>query len=382
MVNNIRDSISEIVKSCFDNYDEMCSIYKDWCTKVLELDVQKDIWLAIEELFQGNADKDNKLRRRHRVSLGGTASAILLGVNKYKTPLDLYTEMTGDATDGDNTNFLMKAGIAMEETVGREAASMLHAHWSEGESKVCPSLPWSSCQIDSFLSMPLRGELHVPLEIKVSLGASSEDWGKGCEINDDGEIITEDDLIPPMYMVQCQKQLMATERDHMYLAAWLTYSKGVRIYRINASLELMALIAKADTDFMFNHIIPGVPPEGEVKADNEVIKALQSGQDVKLTTEQAVSPDKVKELCQEYGRLTSQIKELNQELSAIKASIQGFFGENVEAITDNFGNLLCTYKYQKRRSLNSTYIKNRYPDVYGDSNSWKTTVSRVLLPKS
>ena len=396
MSSDIKDSISNIIQSCFNDYEVMCNTYNNWCLdRASKLFTEEDEEgsisgipvVEVKNLLdrmvspKNESDKIRALRWRHKFSLGGTASAILLGVNKYKTPLDLYTEMTSNSLGGDSSNFLMKAGIAMEETIGREAASLLHAHWREGDTRICSDMIWSSCQIDSYLSKPSDHELRVPLEIKLSLGTSSEEWGKGCEINDSGEIVAEDDLIPPMYMIQCQKQLMITKNDFMYLAAWLTFSKEIRIYKINASLELMARIAKADTDFMFNNLITGTQPEGG-RPTNEITEALQSGREVKLSTEQAASPDRVKELCQEYSKISSEIKHLNQELSAIKESIQGYFGESVEAITDDYGNLLCTYKYQKRKSLNSDYIKNKYPFVYRDTNSWKTTVSRVLLPKS
>lgn len=321
---------------------------------------------------------EQRIRLRHKYSLGGHAIAAVLGVDKYRNILNIYDEMTDSVISDDEPNFAMRTGLAMERTIAEEFGRVMHTKVEEGiEAVMLTQAPWHSVQIDALLP-----ELHTHLEIKVGFSNPMTDdgyaWGRGCDINSHGEVLVEDDLIPINYMFQCQTQMMCMKETHMYLACWLTSSQSIRIFHITENKELQKRILDAGERFMFSNVIPQIRPTHEEACLPAPIGTAPVLAKQRLTEAQV---EQLSSLCAEYKEKSREAKDINQELSAVKRGIQAFFGEDTEALTDSNGHVLTTYKFSTRRSLDTDYIKDNYPEVYKDTEAWKSTTSRTLLVK-
>lgn len=170
------------------------------------------------------------LRERFK-GIGGSDAGAAIGVNKYKSNVDLYKEKTG---------MIKPADISSKPAV-------LYGKLAEEHLRALFALDFPEYKIDyhefgmyfsdelPFMYATLDGEIttsdnkHGVLEIKTCTVQSSNQWREW------------DNRIPDAYYVQVLHQLVCTGFDFAILKAYLRYYKGddicatVRHYHINAS---------------------------------------------------------------------------------------------------------------------------------------------------
>lgn len=307
----------------------------------------------------------------HLTHIGGSTTPAIMGVSKWETAAQVYDKMTGAIdTSIPVHNFVFDRGHACEHFVAEQAAKVLHLRLDTGYTLYDQLRPWSMAQIDSFLWV---GNDTVPCEIKcVSFNNATSDgkeWGNGCIINDNGTIVQEDDLIPVAYYIQCQKQLMVTNGQYMYLAAWLTFENHVRIYVINRDEEMIEAIKKAEDDFLFNYVIAGKrPAEVEIKDEPEIIK----GKTMDVT-------ERLQELLDDYHALEEEVNPKKKQLDGIKEHISELMG-NAAILVDAEGKKLVTKTTVSTSRFNSTKLKNDDAELYAKylttTNSTRLTIKK------
>ena len=317
----------------------------------------------------GHINPDVLIAYTHMFHLGGSSVGALMGVSKWQSACDVYDKMTGAIdTTVPVHNFIFDRGHHCESFIWWQASLLLKKEITWGETFIDEDRPWSMAQVDALTIADKR-----PVECKcVSFNNATEDgkeWGRGCVINDNGEIIKEDDLVPVEYFLQCQKQLLVTGKDWMYLAAWLTFETHLRIYVIHRDDKLIEQIKQAEDDFMFNHVIPKVRPEEIAKEKSEE----NISED-----ETAIASDRVLDFIRAYRSLSKELKELKEQQDAVKKHIEDAMG-TAHRLFDKDGNKLATRSLVTTSRFNSTKFKNEHGDMYAqyltESKSTRLTVS-------
>lgn len=177
--------------------------------------------------------------------IGGSDAASILGLNKYKSNLDLYYEKTGIKKNNFSGNDATEYGKKAEEHI-RGLFLLDYDFYSEyHEYRMYAN------DEHKFLYATLDGELtdkygkRGVLEIKTTTIRNPKQWDEW------------DNKIPDSYYVQVLHQLLATGWDYAWLRAYIRYFKGddlrvtIKDYYINRAdvIDDLEELLKAEIKF-------------------------------------------------------------------------------------------------------------------------------------
>ena len=270
-----------------------------------------------------------------RQGIGGSDAAVIVGLNRFGSPLRLWADKHGLGGEAEETE-VMRQGTDFEEYVARR--------WTEATGKKVrrrnymfrnPNYPFALADVDR----EVIGE-SAGLECKTTSVYNKSDFENG--------------EIPPAYYVQCQHYMAVMGYEKMYLAV-LVLSKAFYHFCI-----------KRDDA---GDSVPG--PDGS-EEDGAFIRNRfpdSDGGEVFLIGRE---PD-----FERMQELDAQIKELTSERDAIKQGIMQEMGESSAASAPN--GWTATWKQQLSSKLDSKRLKEKYPEAYRDCN--RATTIRVFRYK-
>lgn len=330
---------------------------------------QSQIQKATEVFSDPFSDENNgiipefDIAFKHTHFLGGTSDSVLLGKNPYKSKAELYEEIINPQIQ--ENKFVFMRGKFAEEFVARSFEVLTHQKVVDGIEVYGKHdvNPYSMAQIDRLIA--LGNEKYIPLEIKTSTFKRDEEdgkgWGTGCKFNDYGDLIFVDSKIPEYYYIQCQKQMwLYGVEDYMYLAAWITSENQIRVYQIHRNDDVIEQIKQAEEDFMFNHLIPNIPPEVE-----EVTLNIDYDEE-----NNALVDSSFIDLAKEYQDLSKQATKLDKQKKDLAEQIKKLMGESTKAVSFH-GEVVCTLTKQERTTLDTKALANEHPDLV--KQYYKTT---------
>ena len=318
-----------------------------------------------------STSEDSAIKGLHKLAITGTMAAVLLGVSPWKTKQELYDEIVNieDPEVDDQRRFTFEIGHTNEKMIAREFARLAHRKVSPGVTDNDKTRIWSFAQVD-FLT-----DDGCPLEIKTS--SHAEGWGQGCLFNDNGVPYYLDLHIPEYYELQVQKQLYITGKDHGWLAVWMTFERGIRVYFVARNPEKIEKIIKAEDDFLFNHVIPEkpfeLPPTPLAKApESEKQNSCFANQEFEALLK------RYKELKAPYLTVPAAVK---KELAEIQSKIKGLMGDAKYAINEA-GQELCHFTESVGKPyFDQEAFSNDHPDLYAKYLRDGKTSTKFFLAK-
>lgn len=345
----------------------------------LENSEKKENWKAWSKEQELNyLDKikvGDVIGRLHLTHIGGSETPAIMGLSRWQSPYGIYLKKTGNIEQSKD-NFVFDRGHACEWFVAEQACKLLKGGLFKGDVLSDKNRPWSISQIDAYVAYD--GMIR-PLECKVTSnnaeGEDGRDFGRGCAFNDNGEILTEDDLIPVEYFVQCQKQMMfANKKDYMFLAVWLTFENRVRVFKIKYDEEFCKKIVEAEDDFLFNHVMckdaTGLVQKTYTKPETELVKGKVFNADLDFENR-----------CREYNAITKQISALKDEQDEIKKELLEKMKDCTVALNTDQQRLLSLTQVKTQR-FDSKKFANEHADLYGsyvkESSSIRFNFSKKL----
>ena len=185
-----------------------------------------------------NEDDWHKLREKR---IGGSDIGAILGVNPYKSIVDVYV----DKTEGSNFkgNELTHWGHMLEGTILKEFSN-------KHKELIVYEVPYSV--VNDFLIANLDGALkdketgdYGVLEIKTTSVWNRKEW--------------EDDVIPQYYYAQVQHYLMLTGYKFAYIAV-LIGGQQYKEFKIERSEEDINLIRNKAIEFYQENLLKKIPP--------------------------------------------------------------------------------------------------------------------------
>lgn len=191
------------------------------------------------EVYEYANEEDWHSLREKRI--GGSDIGAILGVNKYKSIIDVYIDKTeGSSFEGNESTYW---GHIHESTIMKEFAK-------RHKELIVYQAPYSI--IDNFLIANLDGVLkdkengeYGVLEIKTTNAFNYKDW--------DG------DVVPQYYYAQVQHYLMLTGYKFAYIAV-LIGGNHYKDFKIERSEEDIELIRNKATEFYNENILKLIPP--------------------------------------------------------------------------------------------------------------------------
>lgn len=287
-----------------------------------------------------------------RTYLGSSDVAAILGLSKFKTPVDVYFEKIGQGIAPDAAKEkLFRRGKRLEPVVIDMLAEELgYEITARGARYRDPGYPWMAAEIDA--ETVIDGET-VNIEVKTVHPFAADEWG---------EIDT--DEIPVHYAAQAMYGLMVTGRQRCIFAA-LFGADNLVTYDLRRDEETIAGIRAKAIAFWSHHVLQRVPPEPIVLTD--VYRLMRRDADT------IIEADK------DLTRLLAAYKEAKSKESAAGAQIEELkyqigvrvLGSDALAIPSRkpkhvitvAGLPAMTVAYQEQIRIDSEAVRSRHPDV-------------------
>ena len=260
--------------------------------------------------------------------IGGSAIGAILGLSKFRTPLEVWMEKTGKETK-QLDSLPLRFGSFAEEFVASEYSRATGFELLHDES-ICihPTHPMMSAHVDRFI---LGDGLNKPatriLECKTANPFARGEWGEPGT-----------DQVPMSYLCQCIWYMAVTGIEQCDLAV-LFGNSDYRIYEVARDLELEALVIEKALHFWNEYVLKDIAPPAQTEGD---CQALFKKSDPSKTIE---ANPKTVELIRQLQSLSKQSGDVDSKITQIK---QHIMNEMQEAEVLSYqGNVIVTWKAPK-----------------------------------
>ena len=260
--------------------------------------------------------------------IGGSDIGAILGLSKFKTPLEVWMEKTGKETK-QLDSLPLRFGSFAEEFVASEYARATSSELLHDESiYIHPTHSFMSAHIDRFiLGDGVGSPPNRILECKTANPFARGEWGEPGT-----------DQVPMSYLCQCIWYMAITGIEKCDLAV-LFGNSDFRIYEIARDPELEALVIEKALHFWNQYVLKDIPPPAQTEGDYQT---LFKKTDPSKTIE---ANPKTVELIRQLQSLSAQSGDVDEQITHIK---QHIMNEMKEAEVLSFqGNVIATWKAPK-----------------------------------
>jgi putative phage-type endonuclease len=239
--------------------------------------------------------------QRRRQGIGGSDVACILGLNPWKTALDVWAEKIGLSETEDNEQMLW--GRRLETAILEELADRLGERIKKPSDEELPMvgrLPWQLVSPDGLMG-------RVLIEIKTASEWAKNEWGE------EGT-----DEVPTAYALQVMWGLNALDLDYGIIAV-LIGGQELRQYRIERNPDVEAVIVARCQQFWLWNVLRKVPPRAGSLDNARIAKVY--GQ---ATRALIAAPEGFDELVEELARIRSN----DERREEIEATLKQAIGES------------------------------------------------------
>lgn len=318
-------------------------------------ELNRDAWLA-----------------QRRTGIGGSDVAAILGLSKYKSPLDVYKDKIGETPDGEQSQAAYW-GTKLEDVVAREFQERTGLKVQRVNRQLSRE-GWMHANIDrAVVNHAISGTVRIQgeakqaetgrllttdaiLECKTASSYIADQWGPSQEEEIVSGKVVSDHKIPIYYETQVQWYLGVTGASVCFVAALLG-GQDFRIYLVHRDNEVITALQDQCRAFWFEHVQKQIPPEPHTAEEVQKLFAKDTGEMIEATNEIATDIG-------ELRNLTEQVKALEAEQKVVKDRICAALGEKTGFLIA--GEKACTFKAQKSTRFDTTRFKKEQPETYAE----------------
>lgn len=287
--------------------------------------------------------------KERQSGIGGSDVAAILGLSKWRTPLDVYNSKVGEVTDEED-NVSMEWGRRLEPIIRQAYAD------KTGRAVECPGHLFRSAE-HPFMIANVDG-MCADRILEIKTARTGADWGE------EGT-----DEIPEYYLTQVQHYMTVTGKELCDVAV-LIGASDFQIYTVKNDPELAALLIKEEEKF-WECVQNRTPPAPRSLAEISKTFPVSRPETIEATDEVAKALDTLRAVREEMAKA----KEIE---SAALATIQGYMGTN-ESLGVG-GQIVATWKSCKAVArLDSASLKAKMPDIYKQFLKLGAPVRRFTL---
>ncbi len=287
---------------------------------------------AIQIPLPGTRAEWLKLRK---MGIGGSDVAPLLGLSKWRTPLDIYISKIGKPDETDNAS--MEWGRRLEPVIRQKYAEAV------GMEVTVPSFMFQHPE-HKFMIADVDGIRADGRIVEIKTARTQMGWGE------EGT-----DEIPDYYKTQVQHYMTVLGAKSCDVAV-LIGASDFRIYTVESDPELESLLIEAEADFWHKHVEPKLPPPPMTLKEMQVAFPVSRKAAVECSSE-------IFNHVEALALIQDKMKELKEQEDAHKAVIQGAMGE--ADTLSHLGQVICTWKSSKPVArFDSAALKAAMPDIY------------------
>ena len=269
--------------------------------------------------------------------IGGSDVAAILGLSKWKTPLQVYQEKRGELAPQDD-NDAMRWGRYLEPVVRQ-------AYADETGREVRVPTDMVRHPLYAHMLANLDGFTDDRRVFEAKTARTGEGWGEPGS-----------DEIPHPYLLQVQHYMEVTGFEVADVAV-LIGGSDFRLYEVPADRELQEMLIDAEAEF-WERVTKGEPPEPVSYADVQARfgRASKAGA--------VLASDDVQEALRQLRELKTQAKHLELAEEQWKAIVMKALGES-DTLIDSQGHTLATWKASAApKRFDAAAFKAKHPDLY------------------
>jgi putative phage-type endonuclease len=279
---------------------------------------------------------------QRKKGIGGSDAGTIMGVNPYKTALELWQEKTGRAATVQKTmNPDMKRGFYLEDIV-----SKLYSDITGNKLR----------QAKEFLALKDHPEIYANIDRKLT--GEETIWECKCPRVSSFLKIKREQKIPQTYLAQCQHYSMVRGGSQIILSVFSAELWDLINFTVEPDSEFQEILLKAELHF-WKHVTEDIQPEIEVDLPLAEPEEKIEGTVYKLPIS---SPDV--EVFQNLQRAKDYKTEAEELYDMAKdAAIETMKGKNTGCLEiEKFGRFHLT-KTKGRNSFDLARLTKEHPEI-------------------
>jgi putative phage-type endonuclease len=275
-----------------------------------------------------------------RLGIGGSDASVVCGVNRYKSPIELFMEKTGmfphtEAGEAAYWGQQLEALVKSEFTkrTGIEVAPVSEILQSE-------NYPFMLANLDGVCQHPIYGP--CVFEAKTASVYKSGDW---------------EDAIPDEYMLQLQHYLSVTGCQGAYIAV-LIGGNTFKWRFVERDEDLICMLVNLEADF-WDHVQSNTPPP--LDGSEASAKFLSERFPNSVPQPKIELPGNAAALIRQYEAAHEHAEKYSEQKQEAENLLKQMLGEH-EAGTA--GDYTVTWKPVTQERLDSKTLKSEHPKLY------------------
>jgi len=272
-----------------------------------------------------------------RTGIGSSDAAAILGLNPWRSPLQVWLDKTGMAAETPQ-NDAMRLGNWLEDPIARAWAERRGVKVRRVRAILQhPTMPFALANLDRVATVERK---TGPVEVKATRLA--DQWDNGTA--------------PDLYVVQVQHQLLVTGYDAGYLVA-LVQSTTLEERRIERDPALLEVLVEAEAAF-WELVKNGTPPAPTgTEGDRRALEALYA----KATDKQVEITDEALKAARDYLQASARVKEWESAKEEAGNRLRAFLGQ-AEAGTYG-GKVAVRWSPYTRKLVDIDRLKAEEPEI-------------------
>ena len=272
--------------------------------------------------------------------IGGSDAAVVCGISRYKSPVELWLEKTGQMPDQEAGEAAywgtQLEGLVRVEFTKRTGIEVEHRM----ELLRSDEHPFMQANLDGTCLHPDLGPCIF--EAKTASAFKAGEW---------------EDSIPDEYFLQVQHYMAVTGYQGTYIAA-LIGGNTFRWKFIPRDEEVIALLVQLEADF-WQHVQSETPPPLDGSSASARFLAERFPSSVLRST--VALPENAAALVQQYDEASQQIKALTERKQEAENLLKEMLGDHE---TGTAGDHLVTWKNVVQERLDTKTLKAEHPALY------------------
>lgn len=284
-----------------------------------------------------NMGREEWLKLRTK-GIGGSDASAIVGLNKYKSPVQLFLEKTGQI-ESEEAGESAYWGNVLEDVVAKEFSIRTGLKVQRKNAILMhPEYPFIIANVDRLIVGKKEG-----LECKTASEYLKGEWV--------------DDEIPAQYLIQCQHYMLVTGYQSWWIAVLIGGNKFI-YKKIERDEEIIQYLLQEEKNFWENHILANIPPmmDGSEASTNLLTKLYPESEMSAINL-----PLEADKLISELEEAKEEAKVIDERVSSLENRLKAMLQENEIGVASHHQ---ITWKSIKSFRIDSKRLKAEQPEIY------------------
>lgn len=272
--------------------------------------------------------------------IGGSDASVVCGINRYKSPIELWMEKTGQLPHQE-AGEAAYWGTQLEPFVRAEFTKRTDIEVSRrNELLQSEEHPFMLANLDGICEVPDVGPCIF--EAKTASAYKVGEW---------------EDAIPDEYALQLAHYMAVTGYTGAYIAV-LIGGNTFKWKFIERDEELISMLIQLETDF-WNHVQDGTPPP--LDGSDASAKFLAERFPNSRPKSHIILPETADELLAQYDEACEELEAVTERKQKAENLLKEMIGENEVGTA---GDRIITWKSVSQERLDSKTLRAEHPVLY------------------